>query len=411
MNRLTSALQRWFPPDSGDYVARNMPGYLQQRDALGSMPMVYQIGKPQYPTRSAAVYDEQAYRKIALVFRCINVIANAIGSAPIRVYDRGKDQQLSEIPDHPMRQLLERPNPNMGETVFIATISTTMAATGFCVIEKERAGAGRPVGLWPLRSDWLSPIPRSDGKADWHYKIPGRSPVTMPAEDVIVLTYASRPDYGLTGIGALEVALAQWSLLGTMDDFLKAFFDGGGQFSYGLLLADGATLKQDEADLLKKQWTSRFSSWRHGYIEPPILQTVKGIQRLGATFAEMEYVTMRDISEIAILQAFGVPGSLVGQRFAQERNTFTNYGEARTSFYQDTIIPLWARLDDAFTRQLLPEFDVRPTVSLQFDTSDVDALQEDQTALWTRAQAAMTAGGITRNEFRREIGLTRSAQR
>jgi HK97 family phage portal protein len=256
----------------------------------------------------------------------------------------------------------------MGETVFFATISTTMAATGFCVIEKERAGAGRPVGLWPLRSDWLSPIPRSDGKADWHYKIPGRSPVTIMAEDVIVLTYASRPDYGLTGIGALEVALAQWSLLGTMDDFLKAFFDGGGQFSYGLLLADGATLKQDEADLLKKQWTSRFSSWRHGYIEPPILQTVKGIQRLGATFAEMEYVTMRDISEIAILQAFGVPGSLVGQRFAQERNTFTNYGEARTSFYQDTIIPLWARLDDAFTRQLLPEFDVRPSVSLQFDT-------------------------------------------
>jgi HK97 family phage portal protein len=402
---IRDTLQRWFPPDSGDYVARNMPGYLQQRDALGSMPMAYQIGRPQYPTRSAAVYDEQAYRKIALVFRCINVIANAVGSAPIRVYDRGKDQQLSEIPDHPMRKLLERPNPTMGETVFFATISTTMAATGFCVIEKERAGAGRPVGLWPLRSDWLSPIPRSDGKADWHYKIPGRSPVTIMAEDVIVLTYASRPDYGLTGIGALEVALAQWSLLGTMDDFLKAFFDGGGQFSYGLLLADGATLKQDEADLLKKQWTSRFSSWRHGYIEPPILQTVKGIQRLGATFAEMEYVTMRDISEIAILQAFGVPGSLVGQRFAQERNTFTNYGEARTSFYQDTIIPLWARLDDAFTRQLLPEFDVRPSISLQFDTSDVDALQEDQTALWTRAQAAMTAGGITRNEFRQEIGL------
>jgi HK97 family phage portal protein len=327
---IRDTISRWFP-DSGDYVARNMPGMLNQRDALGAMQIAYTVGKPVLPKRNAAVYDEQAYRKIALVFRCINVIANSIASAPIRVYDRGKDQQLTEMPAHPMRQLLERPNPNMGETVFMATVATTMAAAGFCVIEKERAGkAKRVVGLWPLRSDWLSPIPRNDGSADWEYKVPGRDKVTIYAEDVIVLTYASRPDYGLTGIGALEVALRQWSLLGTMDDFLKAFFDGGGQFSYGLLLADGVTLNQDAANLIKAQWGQRFANWRHGFTEPPLLQTVKGIQRLGATFAEMEYVTMRDISEIAILQAFGVPGSLVGQRFAQERNTFTNYGEART---------------------------------------------------------------------------------
>src|SRR6478752_713373 len=402
MNRLTAAMHRWFPP--GDYVARSMPGLMNQRDALGAMQIAYTIGKPQYPEHRTAVYDEQAYRKIALVFRCVNIIANAIGSAPLRVY-QDIDGQPNALPDHPMRKLLERPNPMMGEAVFWATVNTTLASSGFCVIEKVRAGAGNVVELWPLRSDWLLAVPRSDGKTDWVYRVPGRQDVPIPNEDVLVTTWASTPTYKATGIGPLEVALKQWALLDTMDDFIKAFWDGGAMFAYGLLLADGVNLKPEQADLIKAQWSSRAKSWRYGSHEPPILQTVKGIERLGATFAEMEYVTQRDISEIAILQAFGIPGSLVGQRFAQERNTFSNYAEARRSFYQDTVIPLWARLDDTFTLGLLTEFDHAPNVSLQFDTSNVDALQEDENAKWLRAQGALAASGITVNEFRREIGL------
>jgi hypothetical protein len=161
---IRETISRWFP-DSGDYVARNMPGMLNQRDALGAMQIAYTVGKPVLPKRNAAVYDEQAYRKIALVFRCINVIANSIGSAPIRVYDRGKDQQLTEMPAHPMRKLLERPNPNMGETVFWATVNTTMAA--FRLL-RDREGTGRQGEAWSAcgrcAPTGCSPVPRSDGK-------------------------------------------------------------------------------------------------------------------------------------------------------------------------------------------------------------------------------------------------------
>ena len=385
---------------------RNLPAHrIEARDALGAMQVAYQVGRPIYPKRLASVYDEQAYRKIALIFRCINVVANSIASAPIRVYERGGDQQETELPDHPLRRLMERPNPTMGETVFIATVMTAVASAGFCVIEKARSGAGRPVELWPLRSDWILPIPRSDGMADWEYRIPGREQVVIPAEDVIVITYAATPDYQLTGIGPLEVALREWGLLNTMQDFLKAFFDGGAMPTYGLLLADGVQLKKEDAELLQQQWMNRYSGWRSGQVAPPVLQTIKGIQRLSFDYNELAYIDLRDVSEIAVLQAFGVPGSLVGQRYAQERNTFSNYGEARKSFYQETIIPLWARIDDALTRALLPEFDQRPNVSLRFDDSDVEALQEDENAKWTRAKDGLTAGGMTVNEYRREIGL------
>ena len=400
-NRLSAALARWFPPN---YVARNMPGLLNQRDVLGAMQIAYTVGKPQYPTRSAAVYDEEAYRKIALIFRCVNIIANAIGSAPLRVYQQVNGQP-NELADHPMRTLLERPNPMMGEAVFWATVNTTLASSGFCVIEKVRARAGNVVELWPLRSDWLLSVPRSDGKTDWIYRVPGRQDVPIPNEDVLVTTWASTPTYRATGIGPLEVALNQWSLLNTMSDFLKAFFDGGAMPTYGLVLADGVTLKPEQAELIRNEWSQRYAGWRSGNVSPPILQTIKDIKRLSFDYNELAYIDLRDVSEIAVLQAFGIPGSLVGQHFAQERSTFSNYAEARKSFYQETIIPLWARLDDTFTLGLLNEFEHRPNVSLQFDTSNVDALQEDENAKWLRAQGALAASGITVNEFRREIGL------
>jgi hypothetical protein len=119
----------------------------------------------------------------------------------------------------------------------------------------------------------------------------------------------------------------------------------------------------------------------------------------------MEYVTMRDISEIAILQAFGMPGSLVGQRFAQERNTFTNYGEARTSFYQDTISPLWARLDDVFTSLIAAG--VRDTPNRSHCSSTLSKVVRCK-RMRTRCgcgRIGALAGGIMVNEFRRKIGL------
>ena len=60
-----------------------------------------------------------------------------------------------------------------------------------------------------------------------------------------------------------------------------------------------------------------------------------------------------------------------------------------------TANPLRSRLDGALSRQLLPEFDPRPNVDLGFDTSTVDALQEDEKDVHERARQDYTAGILT----------------
>lgn len=392
--------------------------YREQRDALGAMETAWKVGKPTYPARNAATYDRDAYRKLALIFRCVTVMANAIASAPIRVYEQ-REQQPQEKPNHAMRRLMQRPNPMMGEARFLSIVAMTMGTAGFSVVEKVRNRYGSVVQLWPLRSDWIYPIPRSQSSPDWEYRIPGFDRAANPdvevtdngwplirAANAIVTTFADTPDSGYTGIGPLEVALREWGLLNTMQDFLKSFFDNGAMPTYGLVLADGITLSQEKADLVRAHWAGRYSGWKNrDRADVPILQTIKDIKRLSFDYNELAYVDLRDISEIAICTAFGVPGSMVGQRFAQERNTFTNYGEARQSFYEDTVVPLWARLDDALTFGLLPEFETNRDIYLEFDKSNVPALQEDIVARRDHALRAMQAGGISRADYKRLMNL------
>jgi HK97 family phage portal protein len=372
---------------------------LELREANAALHVSHTVGRPQWPRMTPENFNQQAYQKLTLIFRCVNLLASAVGEAPVRVY-RDRDGQQETLPDHPLRQLLTRPNPLMGESKLMYNLMVRMCIYGFGAMEIERTSAGRPMQLWPLRSEWLKPIPRNNDAHDWEYRIPGNDPVLIEADDIIVVSFAELGDGDPRGIGPLEVAMREWSLLNTMQDYLKAFFDHGALPVYGLLLNPEADVNQDDADVLKQRWNEAINS-----TDPLILDSITGIQRLSFDYNELAYIDLRDVSEIAILQAFGIPGSLVGQRFAQERNTFSNYGEARTSFYQDTVQKLWARIDDVLTRSLLPELDSRGDTNLEFDISGIDALQEDQQTKRTHDLEALKAGAISRADYRRSVGL------
>jgi hypothetical protein len=65
---------------------------------------------------------------------------------------------------------------------------------------------------------------------------------------------------------------------------------------------------------------------------------------------------------------------------------------------------LWRRLDGAMTRALLPEFDVDDAVSLEFDTSEIPALQDDLTNERAQKIELWRSQVITRNEIRSDFG-------
>lgn len=57
-------------------------------------------------------------------------------------------------------------------------------------------------------------------------------------------------------------------------------------------------------------------------------------------------------AESRVCAAYNVPPELVGVLAGRAHATFSNYGEARASFHEETIVPILAQLSDAFSRGL-----------------------------------------------------------
>jgi hypothetical protein len=102
--------------------------------------------------------------------------------------------------------------------------------------------------------------------------------------------------------------------------------------------------------------------------------------------------------------AFQVPLILIGARLGLMRSTYANYREARSSFWDETLAPLYRETAAVLTRGFMDEPGYEGFDYLEFDTSTVKALQEDEDAKHNRVRANMTAGIITREEARQALG-------
>jgi phage portal protein BeeE len=111
---------------------------------------------------------------------------------------------------------------------------------------------------------------------------------------------------------------------------------------------------------------------------------------------------LNDIAESRITMPFGVPGILVGTRLGMQRSTYANYREARMSFWDETLLPLYKEIASSLNAYLVPEF--ADIDAVKFDMSDVQALKPDDEKVHAVAREDMKSGVITVEEARRETG-------
>lgn len=402
MSRLGDFFRAMMGPDELHEATALME--LRKTQAFGVLP-ASQTGKPRYPKRTISTYEDDGYAKLALVFRCIGLTSQLAGTAPVLVYREDQDGARKAITNHPLRQLMRRPNLFMGESRFISYVTMITAVAGFCVVEKERDRLGNVIGLWPLEPNRCRAILRSQRQPDWEYTISASHKEILPAEDVLVFTYADRSGSPY-GIAPLEVAFRELGILNQMIDFLMAFFQNGAMPVYGLVpeTDSGQKMDQTKVDLIKDKWRRRHAGLQNS-IDPAILVGIKDVKRLSFDFSELAYVPLRDLSDLAICQAFGIDPSMVGTRIGLEKSTYSNKEEARKGCYQDTIIPLWSRFDDTLEIGLLDEFPGDGVVALDFDISKIQALQENRNEKATWLTSATLGGAISIHTYHQELGL------
>lgn len=354
-----------------------------------------------YPEPDFASNADVGFDKNELVYACIMEKATSLPEAPFRVY--GPDGMGEARENHPLRQLIANPNPATTEFELMELTSIFMDLAGIAFWEVVRDRIGRPVEIWPLRPDRVRIFPQQNGRHEYGYAI-GDGKIWPLGTDVLAFKYPNpmNPNLGQAPMRPANRAVA---LDNEATNFVKALLQN--RAVPGTVIETEQAIDEALVERLTTKWIQRFGKNNRG--KPAFLQKGMKVHTLGLDLTQLEFPDLRTISESRICMSFGVPPILVGAKVGLDRSTFANYGEARRSFWEETLLPLQRRIASVIVAKLLPMFEgPRPRrVICRFDNSEVVALKESEANRWEKGTQALRAGGLMVNDFRRYVGLPR----
>lgn len=362
-----------------------------------------------YPDASFEVFARLGMDRNALVGACITEKASSLPQSTLRVYpdSQGQGEPLEE---HPLRRLLADPNPVTNEFEFheLQMVYKDLAGACWTLIERARDGV-TPARIWPIRPDKLRVLPVPGPRAPWDYTwlyVPDLTKpdlvVPVAQEDMIRVRYPNPLD-PYFGWPPLRPAARAISLDNATTEYVDTLLRNAAV--PGVVVTSQQIVDEEIADRLGVKWRMKFGGPRRG--EPAFLQAGMDVKVLGLNLEQLQFGDLSASSESRICMALGVPPILIGARVGLDRSTFANYGEARVSFWEETMMPDQGRFQAAYVQKLLPGFlgVGRRRAWLRWDNSGVLALRESESARWERATNALRSGGVTINDFRRAVGL------
>lgn len=314
------------------------------------------------------------------------------------------------LPNHPLQQLLERPNPFQTQQEIYAGLiySYQFAGDAYLIKVRNARGAGFPTELW-YEPHWsIKPHWPSDGSQfiDYYERTVNGRTYKIPVEDVIHIRNGINPANPRYGLAPIRAALLQIYGDNEVDRWVASLARNVAIPGVIMSPVNSIGMTSTKADEIKQTWKRKFGGDNKG--EPLILDFEATIQTLGFDPKNMEFKELHNHAESRIAGATGVPPGLTYANVANQASTYENMQTYERLGWEQCLIPMAETFEDAFDRQLLVDFEQDPVargIYCEFDTSRVRALKENQDAKEKRAREAFLSSGLTWNEYREQLGL------
>lgn len=365
---------------------------------ISTVQSAWTTTKPEYPQTNFKNNVIHGWRKNELIFACLKAKGNTGSQLGIKL--RNKRSQ-KEIEDHPLLDLLRKPNSYMDEFDLWTSVILYQHLAGRAIFEIRFNRGGIPIELHPLRPDWITPHSSgNDFIARYEYKVPGegRSAFLDPHEVLDMVLFDPLDLYN--GYPPISIAGRSGDIDNAQTDYLKRYFDEGG-VPPGLLKTD-QKMNKSKIDEILDLWRERYAGYRD-WQTPMVLGQGYEYQKVGSLISEMGIEIVDARGEARICGILQVPPIIVGAKVGLDRSTFANYKEARQSWWEDTIRPMYQDFLSGVNAQLTRYYE--EDLELFFDFSEVPAFQEDETAKYSRADIGVKGGWMTVNEARELVGL------
>jgi len=336
-----------------------------------------------------------------LVYACIRELATAAGEPDYRILKATNTEPVEVGPENPLWRLMKYPSRQQDWNDFLEQLITQLYVAGNVYLFKTRNASGRMVEMHLLRPDRISikSDPKS-GVQKYEYDLNGET-YYIDGDDISHLKFPN-PTNDLYGLSPLSVLARTINLDLSQLQFAKAYFQNAGVPS-GMLKVKRKIQNDEQAAAIRQKWRSTFGGPTN-FHQIAVLDEDATYEAIGASnLNEMAFPDLRDTTESRICMAFGVPPILIGSVVGLNRSTYSNYREARQSFFTETMIPLANRVTRFLNHCF--EYEYPNTGYIKADFSEVAALTEDQNSLSTRTVQQWDAGLISLNEARSALSL------
>ena len=365
----------------------------EQKSYSAPQLLVSQYGKSaKFQDWDTELAIKEGYKNSTWVFACVKLRAQSVSSVPWKAERKTSDGWVHE-PSSDLQKLIDRPNPDMDRALFFKYVVQHLDLSGNSFISKVRAGSGNlPRELWVLMPNHIRVEPDVIRLVK-QYIYNGYGQKAIPPEDMVQFQYPD-PANLYFGIAPLMSASQAVDIDNEAERFQKASFENRGLSDIHFEVPEDATAEQ--VARMREIYSDAQAGSRNA--RRALFSSAKATP-LNTSASEMDFINSRKFVRDEICSAYGVPPPMVGN---YESATLANIETARQIFWRDTIIPLLDELETRLNLSLAPDFGSE--WRLKYDTSNIDALQENYSEKVTNAQQLWSMG-VSFNEINAKLKL------
>ena len=303
-------------------------------------------------TTSGKPVNERTAMQTTAVYACVRILAEAVASLPLHVYEYQDDGGKKLVHDHPLYYLLhDEPHPEMTSFVFRETLMSHLLIWGNAYAQIIRDGAGRVLGLYPLLPDKMD-VQRDD-RGNIYYVYSRNSDenpmfkeygdIRLKAEDVLHI-----PGLGFDGlIGYSPIAMAKNAVGMTLacEEYGASFFANGA--NPGGVLEHPGVLK--DPSKVRESWNSVYRGVNNAH-KIAVLEEGMKYQQIGIPPEEAQFLETRKFQINEIARLYRIPPHMVGDL---DKSSFSNIEQQSLEFVKYTLDPWVIRWEQSLQRSLL----------------------------------------------------------
>lgn len=338
----------------------------------------------------------------------------------------GKKQDDNVIERHAIYDLIKRPNPYTSFSNLMRAFAYSWIIDGNVYLRKVRNDSGVVIQIWyephfNVQARWVNDrngdyisgdksqsvrsVARNDGADQFinYYELNRDSKkFRVEPADIIHFRDGIDPFHRRYGLSRLKTILREIYGDSAVASYAARLLAGNGVIPYVVGIDDkDGVLSQEDLDNIKAKLEAQTTGANAG--KGLVLSARASFNRTGLTPQELDLRTSRYMAQEVFAAVTGLPPQVLNFGAGLERSIYNNMAEADRRAVDQYLQPLWWLIAQELTIQLLPEFDSDSSHFMEFDLSEVGALQENETEKVARVTQLYEGGIIRRSEARTEM--------